>query len=381
MTGILLKPGDILIDRYHVDAYLNAGAMQEVYSCKDLKLHRRAVVKIPKGGVRDRRFKRGAEMSARINHHNIAATYDYHEDHEKTFLVEELVDGIDLGARLATQFQYLDPSLAAHVIHNVIRAIHEAHRAGICHRDLKPSNIMTSHDFAMSSIKLTDFGIAKLAENEIAAEIADFEREPETLTSSNTLLGAIPYMAPECWSNWTGAGKPMDIWAIGCIAYQLVTGNLPFGSGRNAIMAVARMEQTGVVELPAPPHFGRSAATSALEQELWNLVTSCLKVDPQQRPSASDLLTNCGTWCYVTSDRRQGEILNFRVGYASGGRSDTGTIQDEITGTRYFYHASEFYGPGNPAAGQRVSVGIYPGAPYPRAAPVLLLRQDQQAKK
>lgn len=253
MNGILLTQGEVLIDRYRVDEYLNAGAMQEVYACTDLKLGRRAVIKIPKGGVRDRRFKRGAEMSARINHHNIASTYDYHDDSQRTFLVEELVDGTDLGQRLANQFQFLDPSLAAHVLHNVIRAVHEAHRAGICHRDLKPSNIMTSDDYALSSIKLTDFGIAKLAESEIKEEMAEFERDESTLTTSSTLLGAIPYMAPECWRSWIDAGKPMDIWAIGCIAYQLVTGNLPFGSGRRAIAEVVRMEQVGAVNLPRPP--------------------------------------------------------------------------------------------------------------------------------
>lgn len=375
MIGILLTPGEVLIDRYRVDEYLNSGAMQEVYACTDLKLKRRAVVKTPKGGVRDRRFKRGAEMSARINHHNIASTYDYHEDDQKTFLVEELVDGIDLGDRLANQFQFLDPSLAAHVLHNVIRAVHEAHRAEICHRDLKPSNIMTSHDYAMSSVKLTDFGIAKLAESEIREEIAEFDRDESTLTTSSTLLGAIPYMAPECWRSWTDAGKPMDIWAIGCIAYQLVTGSLPFGSGRRAIAEVVRLEQAGTVNLPPPPLFGRSAATRGLEQEIWSLITRCLTVDPQARPNASDLLTTCGTWCYATAERRLGSILNFRVGYASGGRSQTGTIQDDITSASYFYHASEFYGPGNPAAGQRVSICVYPGAPRARAAPVLLLRQ------
>lgn len=375
MTGILLSPGEVLIDRYRVDEYLNAGAMQEVYACTDLKLRRRAVVKIPKGGIRDRRFKRGAEMSARINHHNIASTYDYHDDDQRTFLIEELVDGTDLGNRLANQFQFLDPSLAAHVLHNVIRAVHEAHRAGICHRDLKPSNIMTSHDYAMSSIKLTDFGIAKLAESEIREEMAEFERDESTLTTSSTLLGAIPYMAPECWRSWTDAGKPMDIWAIGCIAYQLVTGNLPFGSGRRAIAEVIRLEQVGAVNLQRPPLFGRSAATRGLEDELWSLILRCLTVDPQARPTASDLLTSCGTWCYATAERRLGSILNFGVVYAGGGRGQTGTIQDDVPPASYFYHASEFYGPGNPMAGQRVSICVYPGSPRLRAAPVLLLRQ------
>lgn len=374
MTGVLLEPGETLIDRYRIDGYINQGGMQEVYACTDTKLSRRAVIKIPKGGVRDRRFRRGAEMSARINHHNIAATYDYYEDEQRTFLVEELVDGIDLSLRLSTEFQFLDPSLAAHIIHNVIRAVHEAHRSGICHRDLKPSNIMTSRDAAMSSIKLTDFGIAKLAEQEIEAEIAEFERDSATLTNSNTLLGAIPYMAPECWSSWRDAGQPMDIWAIGCIAYQLVTGNLPFGSGRNAIMAVARLEQTGKVELPPPALFGRSVANTGMENDLLELIRSCLQVDIRLRPSASDLLARCGTWCYAASERRIGTIASYGVRYASGGRSETGTIVDADGDKQYFYHTSEFYGPGNPTPGQRVNIGVHPGQPHERAAPVLLLR-------
>lgn len=374
MTGTLLTPGTLLIERYRIDSYINAGAMQEVYACTDLKLNRRAVVKVPKDGIRDRRFKRGAEMSARINHHNIAATYDYHEDSQRTFIVEELVEGLDLGARLSTQFHFLDPSLAAHVLHNVVRAVSEAHRAGVCHRDLKPSNIMTSHDYAMSSIKLTDFGIAKLAESQIAAEMEDFERDEATLTTSSTLLGAIPYMAPESWRDWKNAGQPMDIWAIGCIGYQLLTGALPFGSGRRAIVEMVRIEESGRVDLTPPALFGRSAATKTLEDELWAMIISCLTVNPACRPKASDLLGQCGSWCYPTGERRAGSIRSFRIGYANGGSSQSGYIRDDETGEEYFFHSSEFYGSGDPTPDQRVSVCVYPGVPRKRAAPVLLLR-------
>src|SRR5262249_4625722 len=115
--------------------------MQEVYRGWDEVLERRVVIKTPKRGTKERRFKRGAEMSARVNHPNIAATFDYCEEGGMTFLVEEFVEGTDLGQRLANDFLYMDPGLAAHVVHHVARALYEAHKAKICHRDLKPSNI------------------------------------------------------------------------------------------------------------------------------------------------------------------------------------------------------------------------------------------------
>jgi len=374
MNSNALSQGQILIDRYRIDGYLNEGGMQEVYLCTDIKLKRKAVVKTPKGGVADKRFQRGAEMSARINHHNIAATLDYFETTKHTFMVEELVEGIDLGRRLSNEFDVLDPALAAHVIHNIARALQEAHSRQICHRDLKPSNIMVSPDAAMTTLKLTDFGIAKLAENEIAAEMSEFERDESTLTNSNTLLGAIPYMAPEAWSNWRGAGQPLDIWSLGCIAYQLVAGKLPFGSGRPAIMAVARLETARKVSLSKPQLFGRSPATATLESNIWEMIMSCLKVDPKERPTALEILTSCSSWCYTLADRRIGEIASYGVQYASGFKSKTGKIVGLSDGAQYFYHLSEYYGSGLPKVGTKVSIGVYPGNPFPRVSPVLPLK-------
>lgn len=374
MNEGMLRPNQVLIDRYRVERYLNAGGMQEVYLCEDLKLGRWVVAKTPKGGVVDKRFRRGAEMSARINHHNIAATFDYYEGSEATFMIEEYVDGFDLQRRLSTEFQCLDPALAAHVIHNVARALHEAHSRNICHRDLKPSNIMTSSDPGMASLKLTDFGIAKLAENEIAAEMSEFERDETTLTNSNTLLGAVPYMAPEAWTNWRGAGQPLDVWALGCIAYQLISGVLPFGSGRAAIMAVARLESTKLVELPAPTLFGRSPYTARLEDELLDFINRCLQFDPRARPSAAQLLALCGSWCYGVANRRRGTVSSYGERYAFGGKSKTGYISEDGSEARYFYHRSEYYSASDPIVGAKVCLGAYAGEPYPRAAPVLPLK-------
>jgi serine/threonine-protein kinase len=374
MTENALSKGQILINRYHIDDYLNEGGMQEVYLCTDTKLNRKAVIKTPKRGVADKRFQRGAEMSARINHHNIATTFDYFETTNHTFMVEELVQGLDLGRRLYSEFDVLDPALAAHVIHNIARALQEAHSRKICHRDLKPSNIMVSSDPAMATIKLTDFGIAKLAENEIAAEMSEFERDESTLTNSDTLLGAIPYMAPEAWSNWRGAGQPLDIWGLGCIAYQLVAGRLPFGSGRPAIMAIARLETNRKVLLAKPELFGKSPATAGLESNIWEMIMNCLKVDPEERPTATEILNSCSSWCYTVTDRRVGEIASYGVRYSSGAKSKTGKIVGLADGSQYFYHLSEYYALGLPQTGTKVSFGVYPGTPWPRVSPILPLK-------
>ncbi len=372
--SIRFKPGDVLINRYEILNFHAAGGMQEVYLTMDHALGRIVVLKTPKIDIQDRRFRRGAEMGARVNHPNVAATFDYYEDENITFMVEEYIEGQDLGKRLINDFIYLDPYLAAHVIHHIAKAIFEAHKVGICHRDLKPSNIIVSSDFSLTNIKLTDFGISKLAESELEVEMARFDNDNSTLTQSNTLLGAVPYMAPECWSNWKGAGQPMDIWALGCIGYHLLTGKVPFGSGRAAIVNLVRIEQSGKVELQQPVWFGKHPNTKKLEDDLWDLILSCIVVDPRARPTAESLVKICNNLVYPVHKRDVGVIQSFRIPYATGGNGAYGTIKESLTDTKLFFHGTEYYGDVNPAINQRVSFSIYPGTPWDRASPVLLLR-------
>ena len=371
MTGHILTRDQLLIDRYLVEGFHAAGGMQEVYVAFDKALNRKVAVKTPKAGVADRRFKRGAEMSARLNHPNVAATLDYYESDELTFLVEELITGSDLERRLDSDFVAMDPYLAAHVIHHLARALKVAHGAKICHRDLKPSNIMMSLDPGMSSIKLTDFGIAKLAESEIAAEIDLFEKDNSTLTTSNTLLGAVPYMAPECWSDWTSAGQPMDVWALGCISAQLLLGAPPFGTGRRAIANVVRAEQVGV-SVPQPVWFGKHAASARLESQLWKIILECLKIAPHERPTASQIVEWCDALCYPVSTRMEGSIIMYGGKYAGGGKGTWGHVGTS-EGSKFF-HLDDYYGELPPKVGQRVSLSFYPGEPYDRCSPVTALK-------
>ena len=286
----------------------------------------------------------------------------------------EFIEGKDLGKRLVSDFVFLDPSLTAWLVHNIAKGLQAAHKVGICHRDLKPSNIMTSADGHMDIIKLTDFGIAKLAEKELEAEIEKFEQDENTLTSSSTLLGAIPYLAPECWSDWSSVEQPADIWALGAIACHLLLGKPPFGGGKGAIMKMAQAQLAGKVELNPPEWFGKHKETEQLEQELWALVLNCLQIDPALRLKADEAVQRCEALCYSATHRKTGVIETYPMTYSNGRRAVAGFIAVD-GGSTAFFHSDEFFSAGvKPQVGQRVNFCIAAGKPKERCSPVLLLQ-------
>lgn len=368
--------GDIIAGRYRIDAFHLEGGMQEVYKCFDLTLDRIVALKTPRVGIIDKRFRRGAQMGARVVHPNVAATLDYVEENSNRCMIEEFIDGKDLGKRLLNDFIFLDPSLSAWVLHNIARGLHAAHNVGICHRDLKPSNIMTSANGHMDVIKLTDFGIAKLAEMELEVEIEKFVQDESTLISSNTLLGALPYMAPEAWGDWPNAGQPADIWAFGAIACHLLLGAPPFGVGKGAIVQMVQAQMKGKVELNAPEWFGRHLETNLLEQQLWELVRRCLQVDTSLRPTAEEVVKYCESLCYSAAPRRTGVIEDYPLEYGNGSVARAGFIRMD-DGEKAFFHSENFFAAsGKPQVGQRVNFGIAAGRPKERCSPVLLVKNQ-----
>jgi eukaryotic-like serine/threonine-protein kinase len=218
--------GDLLGERYEVLAYVGEGGMQEVYRAKDLLLSREVALKAPKNASAEKRFKRSAVVSARVNHANVAKTLDYVSTPKRPYLIEEFVDGLDLGEILRSVYKVLDPHLVARVLHRLAKGVAASHHAGVVHRDLKPSNVMVVGGETFKEVKITDFGIAKMAEQEIdeAAKGGD-----ASLTASKTALGAIPYMAPEAIKATGQAGMASDIWSIGAMAYEQLCGARPFG--------------------------------------------------------------------------------------------------------------------------------------------------------
>lgn len=353
---------DVIANRYEIVTFFNQGGMQEVYIAKDKTFGRRIALKVPKSDGAAKRFDRSARLSARVRHANVAATLDYVEHDGRTYLIEELVAGKDLRVRLREDFYYLDPHLAAHMVSHLARGLAAAHHAGVAHRDLKPSNIIVSDDGAMSVVKITDFGVAKLANDRLAEELEELNRDQSTLlTGSQTLIGAIPYMAPERFIKPADVDLKSDVWALGAILYHLMSGEPPFGSGAAAIGKI--LAGQGV---SAPTMFGRFSAFSALESALMNVVSRCLVGDPKLRPSADELVELCADLCYSSSPRIEGTIDEYPAGNGSWGfiRSTDGKI---------FLHGSEFYGT-NPKSGVRVGFAVHPGSPRPRAALAIPLR-------
>ncbi len=209
--------------------------MQIVYGAMDRVLKREVALKTPKNDSAKKRFRQSAIASARVNHPNVAKTLDYFEENHRQYLVEELIDGTDLDKALLKRIKFLDTYLAARVFHYLAKGLAASHHACVIHRDLKPTNVMVTGGFQLSSIKITDFGIAKMADEEIAEAV---EGGGESISASSTVVGALPYMAPEAINTPREVGKPADIWSVGAMMFELLTGMKPFGSGLKAVRKI-----------------------------------------------------------------------------------------------------------------------------------------------
>jgi serine/threonine-protein kinase len=359
MSTHVHAPGDVLIERYKVVKYLDEGGMQQVYLAKDTAFGRKVALKVPKTASAEKRFERSARVSARVVHANVAATLDYFEFEARNYLIEEYIDGQTLWERLENEFQMLDPHLAAHIVHHLAKGVAASHHAGVFHRDLKPSNIMVSRDHGLTSVKITDFGIAKMAQE----EIADAFKDKESTTGSQTVMGALPYMAPEMIEDQKSANLPADIWAIGALLYQLISGKLPFGRGLGAVPAIV------TAKLPAQPTlFDTKPQFRPLTDDLWSIVGACLQKDAAKRPTADQLVEMCAKLCYSNAERHIGSINCF----GGQGRGKWGFIDVDGGGTAFF-HRDSFYGD-TVKVGTKVNFADFPGVPQSRAFPVLPMK-------
>jgi serine/threonine-protein kinase len=355
MTGVLHKQGDVVGQRYKIERYIGAGGMQEVYLAFDRLLERHVALKVPKTPSAAKRFKRSAVVSAKINHANVAKTLDYLEVGDRSYLIEEFVDGEDLGAVLKQQPSIFDPYLAAQVFHRLALGLRASHHAGVIHRDLKPSNIMVVGGQAMSDVKITDFGIAKMALEEIAGAV-DSEAN---LTQSSTALGALPYMAPEMIQSLQDADKPADVWAIGAILYEFIAGKKPFGSGYKAVPLIQN-----AVPPPMPAAISSGLQYRPLGGDLHEIVLACLKKNPAERPTADQLVGMCERLCYSTAKRELGTVGNVPNNFF-------GFIEPDGGGRGVFFHNASIYGGGRLSTGDRVAFIRSPGEPKDRAFPLV----------
>jgi len=238
---------------YEILSPLGAGGMGEVYRAKDTRLGREVAIKVlpehlsAQPEVRAR-FEREAKTVSSLNHPNICALYDLGREGEIDYLVLELVDGETLEARLARG--RVPTAEALKLGAQIADALDRAHRAGVIHRDLKPSNVMLTK----AGAKLMDFGLARATGmvgpgGSSGASMGVLTQSPSVaraLTAEGTLLGTFQYMSPEQLEG-READARSDIWALGCVLYELFTGRRAFEGRSQASLIAAILERD-----PAP---------------------------------------------------------------------------------------------------------------------------------
>lgn len=354
-----MKEGDIVSDRYSVKERIGEGGMQYVHRATDLLIGHDVAIKTPKPGQADKRFKASARIAARINNHYVAKTLDYVETNEARFLVEELVTGDTLKNGLLALAGYVDPHLAARILSKLAKGLAASHQAGVVHRDLKPSNILVAGGFDMSELKITDFGIATLTEALFEEEIAS--GADLTQSTSGTVKGALPYMAPEMMFRKKGdqIGSEADVWSLGALLYELICGYLPFGEGFIVPANIMNGKRAAW-----PPFLTSNDQFSALSRNLMSVIESCLQVDKTKRPTAIEVAQQCIDLCYFSGDRFSGTITGIPHKY--------GFIQSPQG--KVFFHPDSVYGPNKADVGKTVFFCKSPGHPYPRAFPLVVSR-------
>lgn len=223
--------GKIVNDRYQIMAVIGQGGMGMVYRARDLDKLRTVALKVMPPHLnsnRDylRRFEREAQIAQRFTHPSSVALYDFFissRSEEISYMALEYIDGQTLRDEMDTQVRYT-PQAAFNVLAPVMLALQAAHDIGIVHRDIKPENIMIGMlPSGQRVIKLLDLGIAKLHQMPGSAETV-----MTALTATGQLLGTPAYMSPEQWENISDIDGRSDIYSLGILFYELITGELPF---------------------------------------------------------------------------------------------------------------------------------------------------------
>jgi eukaryotic-like serine/threonine-protein kinase len=220
--------GRVVGDRYRLDRLIGAGGMAQVWESTDAVLGRRVAVKVLHPHLAEneafvRRFRQEAVAAARLNHPGIVGVYDTCSDHGIEAIVMEYLDATTL-RQLLDERGVLDPDTTTRIGLRLLDALEAAHRAGLVHRDVKPSNVLLCAD---GRVKITDFGIAK------AEDTTD-------LTNEGSLVGTANYLAPEQLLGQEVDGRA-DLYALGLVLYECLTGRLPFRGDTGAAAAVARL--------------------------------------------------------------------------------------------------------------------------------------------
>ena len=267
--GLSLAPGTRL-GPYTIETALGAGGMGEVYRAHDTRLGRTVAIKVlPAALTQDptarQRFEREARSVAALSHPHICPLFDVGRHEDRDYLVMEYLAGETLAARLRRGRLPVDAALR--VADHIAGALAAAHRAGIVHRDLKPGNVMVTD----AGVRLLDFGLA--GHTEASSGDAITVSVPEPITGTGVVLGTLPYMAPEQIEGGRADART-DIFAIGLVLYEMVT-------GRRAFEAASRAALIGSILRDDPPSL--SKMDPSLPPGLDRVIRRCLAKAPAER--------------------------------------------------------------------------------------------------
>jgi serine/threonine protein kinase len=246
--------------------------MGEVFRARDEKLNRDVAIKVlPEAFALDEarlmRFKREAQVLASLNHPNIAAIYGLEDSNGLIALVMELVDGPTIAELITAREIPFENALS--IAKQIAEALEAAHERGIIHRDLKPANVNVTRD---GIVKVLDFGLAKISEGE--SQVSDLSHSPTLIkgTQAGVILGTAAYMSPE-QAKGTVVDKRSDIWAFGCVLFEMLCGKQTFSGETltDTLAAVVRAEPDWDSLSPLIPN------------SILRLLRRCLNKDPKQR--------------------------------------------------------------------------------------------------
>ncbi|MGH2865615.1 MAG: protein kinase domain-containing protein, partial [Solirubrobacteraceae bacterium] len=249
--------------RYRLESRLGFGGMSTVHLAMDIRLERQVAVKLLAEHLADdpafvSRFRREAQAAARLVHPNIVQVFDSGRDERTSqyFIVMEYIEGCSCAEILRDQgWVEVDEALA--IIEQACEGLHYAHRHGVVHRDVKPGNLLRARE---GDVKLADFGIAKATEQ-------------SSITQVGSVLGTAAYLAPE-QARGEEAGPRADLYALGVVAYQLISGRLPYEAASLTELALKQQQ-----EAPAM----LDSLVAAVTPELADAIAIALALDPRER--------------------------------------------------------------------------------------------------
>jgi eukaryotic-like serine/threonine-protein kinase len=279
-AALALSPSELVAERYRPLRPLGSGGSGSVWLARDERTGLEVALKIvPREGKAATRAEREALAAARLRHERCLRAYGLERDTRNVYIAYEYVPGQTL--RQALRAGELNDAAAVEAAAQVLEALAHAHARGIVHRDVKPSNVLVAEGEELS-VRLLDFGLAQLAEE-------------ESLTATGDVPGTLAYVPPERLSGESG-GPPADVWAVGVLLWEALAGWHPFWNG--SLLETARRIETGAAPL--------AQVRPDLPKPLSALVDRMLSVDPAARPPAGKLALELRE-AFAERLRRRGE--------------------------------------------------------------------------